>query len=208
MIEQLIFYFFACLAVLFASFVVISKNPVRSVLCLVMTFVSTSVLWLLLEMEFLSFLLILVYVGAVIVLFLFVVFMLNIRKISNREGFTNFLPVAICIPLLLLILLVYAVGPNSFGVDKIIQPERYSLDYKNIVIIAEVLFTRYLFHFVLAGILLLVAMIAAISLTYRGTQKRRSQVPEQQVRATKENRLILIKNHSDLMKIKKELKSC
>jgi len=192
MLEHLVFYVFAALAIFSASMVVISKHPVRSVLLLILTFLATSVLWLLLEAEFLAMSLILVYVGAVMVLFLFVVLMLDVEVEKRRGRFTQYLPLGMCVLVLFLILLIYAVGPQAFGIDKIIAPLQHAASYSNVTELGVLLFTKYLLHFELAGILLLVAIVAAIALTFRGAQNRRVQDPAAQAKVTKKDRLRIV----------------
>lgn len=194
MVEQIIFYVFAAIAIFAASFVIISKHPVRAVLFLILTFVATSALWLFLEAEFLAMSLILVYVGAVMVLFLFVVLMLDIEVEIQRGRFTQYLPLAMCVLILFLILLVYAVGPHTFGLEQFVEPLRHPADYSNVTELGKLLFTKYLLHVELAGILLLVAIVAAIALTFRGAQYRRDQSPTQQIRVSKKDRVQLIKD--------------
>lgn len=194
MVEQMVFYFFAALAIFSASMVVISKHPVRSVLLLILTFLATSVLWLLLEAEFLALSLVLVYVGAVMVLFLFVVLMLDVEAEKQRGRFTQYLPLGMCVLVLFLILLVYAVGPQAFGTDKIAAPLKHAASYSNVTELGVLLFTKYLLQFELAGILLLAAIVAAIGLTFRGAQYRRSQNPSSQIKVTKKDRLRIIRS--------------
>src|SRR2546430_3907386 len=116
--EQLIFYFFAILLVFAAGMVITVKNPVHAALFLVLAFFSSAAIWLLLEAEFLAITLVLVYVGAVMVLFLFVVMMLDIDVSSRKEGFAKFLPLGICVSVLVVLGLVTAVGHEDFGSQK------------------------------------------------------------------------------------------
>jgi NADH-quinone oxidoreductase subunit J len=117
--EHIIFYAFALTAVVSATYVVIARNPVQSVLALVVTFFAMSAIWMMLEAEFLSLILILVYVGAVMTLFLFVVMMLNITAESKQSGFVRFFPVGIVLVSVLAVLMVFTVGPHYFGVQQI-----------------------------------------------------------------------------------------
>jgi NADH-quinone oxidoreductase subunit J len=133
-IQQASFYSFALLAILAASMVIISKNPVRAVLFLVLTFVATAGIWLLLEAEFLSIILVLVYVGAVMVLFLFVVMMLDIELASLQEGFTRYLPLGICVAALVVLGLAYAIGPKEFGLNQITPPIPHPENFSNIIL--------------------------------------------------------------------------
>jgi len=189
MIHQALFYFFATLASIAAIMVIVSKNPVRAVLCLILTFFMTACIWLLLESEFLAIALILVYVGAVMVLFLFVVMMLDIEVESFKEGFTKYLPLGVCVPVLLLVFLIYGTGPHDFGPEGVQRPNYLPDTYNTVVELAKVLFTQHLLAFELAGVILLVAMIASIVLCFRGTQKRKAQTPSEQVKVQKQDRL-------------------
>src|SRR5690349_15419330 len=131
-IQSLIFYGFSLLAIFAASMVIISKNMVRAVLFLVLTFFATAGLWMLLEAEFLAVTLVLVYVGAVMVLFLFVVMMLDIELSSIREGFSRFLPLGLSVAALVVLGLVMAVGPKQFGINLVPVPEPHALNFSNV----------------------------------------------------------------------------
>lgn len=189
---QSLFYIFGSLAVFSANMVIFSKNPVRAVLFLVMTFFSTAALWMLLEAEFLSIILVLVYVGAVLVLFLFVVMMLDVELTSLQAGFIRFLPLGLCIALLLIAGLIYAVDSNRFSVVLPMSNNKIN----NAVLLGTLLYTRFLYPFELAGVLLLVAIIAAISLTCRKRKESKAPEPAKQVKLRKEDRLQLIKMES------------
>jgi NADH-quinone oxidoreductase subunit J len=192
-IQQASFYSFALLAILAASMVIISKNPVRAVLFLVLTFVATAGIWLLLEAEFLSIILVLVYVGAVMVLFLFVVMMLDIELASLQEGFTRYLPLGICVAALVVLGLAYAIGPKEFGLNQITPPIPHPENFSNIKLLGEILYDNYLYPFEIAGVLLLVAIIAAILLTYRGRRENKTIEPAVQVSVKKSDRLRVVK---------------
>ena len=196
-VEQLIFYGFSALAILAASMVIFSRNPVRAVLFLVLTFFAAAGLWMLLEAEFLSITLILVYVGAVMVLFLFVVMMLDIELATIREGFTRYLPLGLCVAALLVVGLITAIGPNNFGISKFPVPEPHPASYSNVLQLGAFLYAWYLYPFLLAGVLLLVAIIAAISLTYRGRHDNKAPNPAKQVLIRKQDRVRLIKMPSE-----------
>jgi NADH-quinone oxidoreductase subunit J len=142
------------------------------------------------ESEFLSIVLILVYVGAVMVLFLFVVMMLDIRVSYLKEGFIKYLPLGISIAVLFVVGIVYSITYN-----KIISCKTFSAypeGYNNVKMLGEVLFTEYLYPFEISGIILLVAMIAAISLTFRGTQKRKHQDVTDQIKVNAKDRIKLV----------------
>jgi NADH-quinone oxidoreductase subunit J len=188
----MIFYFFSFLAILGGSLVIVSRNSVRAVLCLVMTFFAASGLWLMLEAEFLAVTLVLVYVGAVMVLFLFVVMMLDIELAAIREGFARYLPLGLCVSVLVVISLVYAVGSKHFGLSTVNPPIEHAQDYNNVKALGEVLYTQFLYPFLLAGVLLLVAIIAAIGLAFRGRRDSKAPNPEKQVEVKRSDRIRLV----------------
>lgn len=194
---SLIFYFFAAV-MLFAAFRVITvRNPVHAALFLVLTFVSCSALWILLEAEFLAIALVLVYVGAVMVLFLFVVMMLDINLSPLREGFAKYMPVAALIALVLFGQMALIVGPEHFGLDGMPSPERHVADYSNTEALGEVLYTRYVYPFEIAAVILLVAIVAAIMLTLRKRSGTKYQDPAKQVIVRKQDRLKIVKVDSE-----------
>ena len=170
--SEMIFYFFSSIIVLAALLVVMSRNPVHSVLWLILTFFGSSGLFILLGAEFLALILMIVYVGAVAVLFMFVVMMLNINFSELRSGFTRYLPVGLLIGLVLFVELnlVFSdwIPDNSF------KPKIQSIndnDIENTKQLGLVLYTDFILYFQLAGIILLIAMIGAIVLTH---QKKRA----------------------------------
>ena len=170
--SEMIFYFFSSIIVLAALLVVMSRNPVHSVLWLILTFFGSSGLFILLGAEFLALILMIVYVGAVAVLFMFVVMMLNINFSELRSGFTRYLPVGLLIGLVLFVELnlVFSdwIPDNSFN------PKMQNIidnDIENTKQLGLVLYTDFILYFQLAGIILLIAMIGAIVLTH---QKKRS----------------------------------
>jgi NADH-quinone oxidoreductase subunit J len=180
LIAILAFYLFATLTIASAIAVIFARNPVHSVLWLIVAFFNAAGLMLLLGAEFIAMLVVIVYVGAVAVLFLFVVMMLDIDFASLRTGFTRNLPFGIIIALVLLAEIVVAVsawqaGPALSGshVAATRQP--------NIVALGQLLYSRYLFPFEIAGLILLVAMIGAIVLTHRSRRDTRPQNISRQV---------------------------
>lgn len=186
-IQPIMFYGLGLLALLSASMVVISKNPVRAVLFLVLTFFATGSLWLMLEAEFLAITLVLVYVGAVMVLFLFVIMMLDIDAIVDKRSTLGYLILGGIVSLLLILSLIYGLKDIGF-----LMPAEHPVDYSNVSVMGEILYTDYLFPFEVAGVLLLVAIITAISLTFRGKKERKSQVVSQQINIDKKDRLSLV----------------
>ncbi|MDH5765622.1 MAG: NADH-quinone oxidoreductase subunit J [Gammaproteobacteria bacterium] len=192
---EIVFYVFSGVMILGALGVIISRNPVHSALSLVLTFFATSGIWLLLEAEFLAITLVLVYVGAVMVLFLFVVMMLDINVTKMREGFMRFLPVGVLIALLLAVQMVLVVGPENFGfeVEQYASPERHAADYNNTEELGKVLYTEYVYPFEIASVILLVAIVAAIALTMRRRPETKYQTPGKQIMVKKEDRLRIVK---------------
>lgn len=191
-IQESVFYGFSLLAILSGTMVIISKNSVRAVLCLVLTFFAMSGLWMLLEAEFLGVSLVLVYVGAVMVLFLFVVMMLDVDTASLREGFTRYLPVGLCVSVLVVIGLVTVVGGREFGLEALPSPVVHKGNVVSIRELGTLLYTEYLLPFELAGILLLVAIIAAISLSFRERRGNKAPDPSQQIAVNPQDRIRLI----------------
>ncbi|MBX3709005.1 MAG: NADH-quinone oxidoreductase subunit J [Gammaproteobacteria bacterium] len=190
---HLIFYLFAAIAVCSAVAVVTVRNPVRSVLSLVITFFAMAGIWMILRAEFLSLILLLVYVGAVMTLFLFVVMMLNIDVEYRRGGFVRYLPFGMIVVLLIMGLMIAAVGPRYFGSLQMPAPPLESANYSNLRQLGAVLYTEYAYPFEIAGVVLLAAIIAAITLTYRGPVRRKAQNPNEQVAVRPEDRVKLIK---------------
>ncbi|HEY9214277.1 MAG TPA: NADH-quinone oxidoreductase subunit J [Ancylobacter sp.] len=182
-LAALFFYLFAGIAVASAFMVISSRNPVHSVLFLILTFVNASGLFILIGAEFLAMILVVVYVGAVAVLFLFVVMMLDVDFVELRQGFLQYLPVGVLVGLVFLAELVLVFGSWTFGegVTGAVQP--VVSDVSNTVQIGLVLYTEYVYFFEAAGLVLLVAMIGAIVLTLRHRENvKRQSVPVQNAR--------------------------
>jgi len=189
---QFTFYFLSSIAVLAAAAVVTVKNPVRAALSLVLAFVGASGVWLTLQAEFLAIVLVLVYVGAVMVLFLFVVMMLDIDMAAMRAGFTRYLPLGLAIAALLVGQLVFVLT-GSFSGEGFSGLQMLSAEYSNTKALGAVLYTEYVLVFELAALILLVAMIAAISLTHRKREIKNKLVdPAVQVVVRKEDRLKVV----------------
>lgn len=193
MILHLLFYAFATVAVFSGLMVVLAKNPVRSVLFLVLTFFATAGIWLLLHAEFLALILVLVYVGAVMTLFLFVVMMLSVHLENTREGFVRYFPLFAMVVAAVLAITITVVGPEHFGLTQMPAPELKPADYSNLTALGMVLYTDYLYPFEIAAVLLLAAIIAAISLAHRKPSNRKSQVISKQIAVTPQDRLRIIK---------------
>lgn len=189
-IEKLIFYVFAAILVFAASRVISVRNPVHAALFLVLAFFSSSAIWMLLHAEFLAITLVLVYVGAVMVLFLFVVMMLDINLAVLREGFARYLPVGIVVGLVILAEMLMVVG--RWQLDKNVVKTTVET-VSNTEAIGKVLYTVYVYPFEIAAVILLVAMIAAITLTMRPKRQNKYQQPEQQVTVKRAERVRLVK---------------
>jgi len=202
-ITDLLFLAFAGITIVAALGVVASKNPVHSALFLVLTFFSCSAIWLMLEAEFLAITLVLVYVGAVMVLFLFVVMMLDINIVKMREGFVSYLPVGILFAFLMLAVMVYVVGPvgpDVMGTAALDNAVKHAADYSNTEALGEILYTDYVLAFEIAAIILLVAIIAAISLTLRRRPTTKYQTPAKQIKVKRNDRLKIIKSDAEVLK--------
>ena len=191
-IELIIFYAFAGLAIISASFVVTVRNPVHAALFLVLTFFASSIIWMSLEAEFLAISLVLVYVGAVMVLFLFVVMMLDINIARVREGFVKFLPIGVAFSIMMLILMMTALNTELFTMVLASSPEPKPADYSNTAALGAVLYTEYVFAFEIAAVILLVAIVAAIALTMRKRPETKYQNPTEQIKVKKADRLKII----------------
>ena len=181
-IQALAFYAFAAVTIAAGVLVITARNPVHSVLFLILAFFSGAGLFVLLGAEFLAMILVIVYVGAVAVLFLFVVMMLDINFVELRQGFMRYLPVGGLIGLLLLVELVLMFGawvfaPESASVAVAPTPGNLS----NTAALGALLYTRYVYAFQAAGMILLVAMIGAIVLTLRERKDMRHQKIAQQI---------------------------
>jgi len=195
--EQIVFYFFATVLVFSAGAVITVRNPIHAALFLVLAFFSSSALWLLLEAEFLAITLVLVYVGAVMVLFLFVVMMLDINTAPLREGFARYLPVGALVAGLTILVMTMVVGKKFFGLDKVAAPERMASDASNTRMLGEQLYTTYVYPFEIASVVLLVAIVAAIALTMRHRAGTRYQKIEKQVAVRSEDRVRLVEMKSE-----------
>ena len=178
-IYSISFYFFSTLAVISALMVITAKNPVHSVLFLILSFVNASGLFILLGAEFLAMILVVVYVGAVAVLFLFVVMMLDINFVKLREGFLQYLPFGVLLGLVLLVELIMIFISIKISGNNLINFNSFPgfKEVENTKDIGMVLYTKYFYLFQLSGLILLVAMIGSITLTLRD----RGQVKRQNI---------------------------
>lgn len=191
--QDIVFYTLAIILLIAALRVITTRNPVYAALYLVLAFFTAAGIWLLLQAEFLAIALVLVYVGAVMVLFLFVVMMLDINLDKLREGFWKALPVALPVGGLMAVEMVMIVGVRNFGVDKVLAPAAKPAGYSNTAELGRVLYTDYLLAFELASVVLLVAIVAAIALTLRERRESKSMDPAKQVLVKKADRLRIVK---------------
>ena len=182
-IYSFIFYFFSFIAVISAFLVISSKNPVHSVLFLILSFVNASGLFILLGAEFLAMILVVVYVGAVAVLFLFVVMMLDINFVKLREGFLQYLPFGVLLGFVLLIELIMIFLSEKLTDMTLIEYNALPAfkQIENTKEIGSVLYTKYFFLFQLSGLILLVAMIGSIVLTLRQRTGVKKQIIHKQI---------------------------
>jgi NADH-quinone oxidoreductase subunit J len=190
---QILFYTFATILVLSGLGVITSRNPVYSALYLVLCFFTSAVLWLLIEAEFLAIALVLVYVGAVMVLFLFVVMMLDIHVEELRRGFTRYAWLGWLVTGVVVLELVGVIATRRLGIDVTQGTVPVAPDYSNVRELGTALFTRYAYPVEIAAMLLLVAIIAAIALTTRHRRGLKVQDISKQVAARAAERVKLVK---------------
>ena len=191
--ETVIFYFFAAVLVASSLAVITVRNPVKAVLFLVLAFFTSAAIWLLMEAEFLAITLVLVYVGAVMVLFLFVVMMLDINVTVLRDGFIKYLPLGVLVAVVMIAELAAVVGSKNFGLDVISAPVPRGSDYSNTRELGLILYTDYVYAFELAAVILVVAIIAAIGLTMRRRPGSKYQDPSKQVLVKAKDRVRVVK---------------
>jgi NADH-quinone oxidoreductase subunit J len=196
MYEAVVFYAFGAVLLLSGLAVITARNPVHGALFLVLAFFTAAAIWLLLRAEFLAIALVVVYVGAVMVLFLFVVMMLDINLERIREGFWRNLPLAIVVGGIMVLEMVFVLAGRYFpivpGAPRAVPP-----GYSNTRALGQVLYTDYAYAFEIAAVVLLVAIIAAISLTLRSRKDSRHQDPGEQVKARREERVRLVSMPAD-----------
>ena len=184
MAATVFFYLFSALAVASAMMVILSRNPVHSVLFLILCFFNAAGLFILLGAEFLAMILVVVYVGAVAVLFLFVVMMLDVDFVKLREGMAQYLPIGGIIGLILFAELVLVLGTWNMAPEALKTVTSTPTDITNTQALGQVLYTKYIYFFEAAGLILLVAMIGAIVLTLRHKEGVKRQNVSVQVSRT------------------------
>jgi len=194
---NLLFFGFAAVLIGAALGVITSRNPVHSAMFLVLSFFTSAALWLMIEAEFLAIVLVLVYVGAVMVLFLFVVMMLDISSERLREGFTRYAPLGVGVALLIVIQIAHVIWFRGQDTPVVMRPEPRPEDYSNTGALGQVLYTDHVYAFELAAVILLVAIVAAISLTMRRRPGLKSQRVDRQVAVRRGDRVRLVKMPSE-----------
>ena len=193
-IVEILFYVFAVFLVTAAVGVITARNPVHCALFLVLAFFHSAVIWLLMEAEFLAIVLMLVYVGAVMVLFLFVVMMLDVNITALREGFTRYAPLGILVAALVVVEIGSVVWVKSLGGASPEATVSVAVEgYSNTRALGELLYTKYLYPFELAAVLLLVAIVAAIALTMRHRVGLKAQDIAGQVSVRAKDRVRIVK---------------
>lgn len=190
--SEFVFYFFAALLIFAALRVITARNPVHAALFLVLAFFTSAGIWMLLQAEFLAIALVLVYVGAVMVLFLFVVMMLDINLVRLREGFWNYLPVGALVALLLVIEMVLVLLSGYLGEAGPSAPPPLPEGYSNTKELGRLIYTEYVYPFEIAAVILLVAIVAAIALTLRGRKRSKYIDPAQQIAVRRQDRVRIV----------------
>ncbi len=197
-IVEILFYLFSIVLVAAAVGVITARNPVHCALFLVLAFFNSAVIWLLMEAEFLAIVLLLVYVGAVMVLFLFVVMMLDINVAKMREGFTRYAPLGILVAALVVVEIGSVVWVKNLGGAAPAAAASAAVEgYSNTRALGELLYTKYLYPFELAAVLLLVAIVAAIALTMRHRTGLKAQDVGAQVSVRAKDRVRVVKMPSE-----------
>ena len=190
--KTFVFYFLSVILVFASLRVVTLRNPVHAALHLVLAFFSASGIWILLQAEFLAIALVLVYVGAVMVLFLFVVMMLDINVDRLREGFWSYLPLGAIVALLMVVEMSLVIAGNYFDLFENNVPQTEAA-FSNVKAVGRLLFTEYVYPFELASVILMVGIVAAVALTLRGKRKSKSVSPAQQVFVKASDRVRVLK---------------
>jgi NADH-quinone oxidoreductase subunit J len=193
MFTSILFYAFAALVVIAAIGVITARNPVHCALFLVFAFITSAVIWLLLEAEFLAVTLLVVYVGAVMVLWLFVVMMLDIDLTKLKQGFTRYAPLGTLIALIVIAQIGLVVWVRNLGLEPATPPAPKPAGYSNTAELGELLYTQFLYPFEVAAVILLVAIVAAITLTMRRRPGQKVQDINRQVAVRAKDRIRIVK---------------
>jgi NADH-quinone oxidoreductase subunit J len=183
------FYAFSAILVFSALRVITTRNTVHAALWLVLTFFSAAGIWLLLQAEFLAIALVLVYVGAVMVLFLFVVMMLDVNFDTLRQHFKSYLPIGAAVGILVLFEMALVIADSAIGRTMSAPPAPSGSNTKAL---GQLLYVDYVYPFEIAAVVLLVAIVAAIALTHRERKERKHQDPARQVKVRREDRVRLV----------------
>lgn len=191
--QTVLFYVFSAVLVLSALRVITARNPVHAVLFLVLAFFNAAGLWMLLHAEFLAIMLVMVYVGAVMVLFLFVVMMLDINIERLRQGFWSYLPLGAVVGLIMAGEMSLILGGRYLGLEVLPAPASPDAGFSNTKALGRLLFTDYVYPFELASVILLVALIAAVVLTLRQRKDNKAMNPRLQVRVKAADRFRVVK---------------
>jgi NADH-quinone oxidoreductase subunit J len=194
---EIVFYSFSAILVFASLCVITSRNPVHAALWLVLAFCTSAALWVQLEAEFLAITLVLVYVGAVMVLFLFVVMMLDINLARLREGFWSYLPLGALVALLLVAEMVLVLGGRYAGFYDMPAPPPLAPGYSNTKELGRLIYTEFVYPFEIAAVILLVAIVAAIALTLRGRKPSKYIDPAQQLKVRREDRVRIVQMPSE-----------
>jgi NADH-quinone oxidoreductase subunit J len=197
MFPTVLFFLFAAVLVVAALGMILAKNPVHSALLLVLCFVTSAVIWLLLDAEFLSIVLVLVYVGAVMVLFLFVVMMLDINVEEFRRGIARYWPLAVAVAGFVVFAMINLIVVKHLGGITLRAAPTFALDYSNTRALGTALFTRYAYPAEIAAVVLLVASVAAIVLTLRQRTGGKPQNIAKQVAVRAKDRIRIVKMSSE-----------
>lgn len=195
--QDYVFYVLAAILLFAGLRVITTRNPVHAALFLVLAFFTAAGIWLLLEAEFLAIALVLVYVGAVMVLFLFVVMMLDINLEKLREGFWNAIVPAITVGGIMCIEMVMVLGTRYFGPERMPEPAAQPAGYSNTAELGRQIYTDYLLPFELASVVLLVAIVAAIVLTLRERKDSKFMAPGDQVKVKRADRVRIVSMPSE-----------
>jgi len=195
--QTFIFYFLSAVLVISALGVITARNPVHAALLLVLAFFTSSGIWLLLQAEFLAITLVLVYVGAVMVLFLFVVMMLDINIEKMREGFWRYLPLGSAVALILVLEMSMILINRSGGFGEAPMPPALPAGYSNTKELGLLIYTEYVYPFEIASVILLVAIVAAIALTLRKRKHSKYQDPASQIGIQRKDRVRIVSMASE-----------
>ena len=195
--KSAVFYFMATILVLASLRVITARNPVHAALFLVLAFFSAGGIWMLLQAEFLAIVLVMVYVGAVMVLFLFVVMMLDINLERLRQGFWSYLPLGATIGLLMTLEMALVLAGRYYGLEAMPDPGTPSPGFNNTKELGRLLFTDYVYPFELASVILLVAIVAAVALTKRQRKESKVQNVAAQISVRRNDRLRIVSMPSE-----------